>query len=90
MAIKPIDLSALTQAVTDTETVDASVIALLQGFAAATQKAVADAIAADDVANQGTADAAKAAIDAVTARFVAANTTLSAAITANTPSAPSV
>lgn len=81
-----IDTAALEAAVTNAEGVEASVIAFIQGFSAQIQKAVADALAADAAANQGSVDAANAAIAAVTTRVTALAGNLGAAI--NTPPPP--
>lgn len=67
----PVELSALTAEVTNTEGVEASAVALINGFAAAV-----------DAANAGT----NSAISAVTARMRAASDSLAAAVAAN-PSA---
>lgn len=91
----PVDFTALNKAVadtvaaaTETETLDASVIAILNGQADAIKKAVTDALTANDAADQTSIDAAVAAINAVNGRFTAANVGLGAAVTANTPPAP--
>lgn len=81
MAIGPINTTDLTQAVTDAEGVEASVIAFINGFSAQLQKAVADALAADDAADQGSVDAANAAIKQVTDRVKAVSAGLAAAVT---------
>ncbi len=77
---------AVAQA-TASETTDASAVALLNGQADAIKKAVTDALTADDAADQGSIDAATAAITNVNARFTAANNNLGTAVTANTPAA---
>ncbi len=77
-----VDTTALTQAVTDAEGVAASVVAFIQNVGASIQKAVADALAVDDAADQGSIDAANAAIKAEVDRIVAVKTQLAAAITA--------
>lgn len=63
-----VDLTALTAEVTNTEGVEASAVALINGFAAAV-----------DAANT----ASNAAISAVTARMRASADTLAAAVAAN-------
>lgn len=60
-----------------------SIIALLQGFAAAINTAVAAALKADAAANQASIDAAAQAIQSVTARFTAEDDKIAAAIAAN-------
>ncbi len=77
----PIDLSALTAQVAETEGIEASAVALIQGFSTKIQEAVAAALAADDAADQGSIDAANAAIAEVTARFKASAGALGAAVT---------
>lgn len=74
--------------VTNAETVDASASALIAGFADAAKKAVADALAADDAADQGSIDAANQAIEDVKSRLTASSKALGDAVVANTPSAP--
>jgi len=81
-------ISALTAQVAETETVEASAVALINGFSAEVTKAVTDALTADNAADQGSIDAANQAIATVTARFAAAGSTLGAAVSANTPAAP--
>jgi hypothetical protein len=82
-----VNLSALTQEVSDTEGTDESVLAFIQGLQQANKDAVAKAIADTQTADQATKDAADAAaqtaIDGVTSRFVAARGPLAAAIVAN-------
>jgi len=75
-------IAALTAQVAKTEGTEASAGALITGFSEAIKKAVADALAADDAADQGSIDAVNAVIDEVTARFVAADDKLGAAIAA--------
>ncbi len=76
-------IAALTAEVARTEGTEDSAATLINGFAAAIAKAVADALAADDAADQGSIDAANQAIADVTARFVAADDKLGQAIAAN-------
>lgn len=85
----PADYSALNAAVqanvdqaTATEGTEASAIVVLQGFAAQIIKAVSDALAADNAADQGSIDAAVAAVNTVTARYTASGAALGAAIAA--------
>jgi enolase len=78
-------ITALTTQVAATETVEGSAAALLVGQAAAIQKEVDNALTADDAADQGSIQAANAAIAAVQARFTASANTLGAAVVANTP-----
>ena len=61
---------------------------LIAGFSQAVQAAVADALTKDAAANQGSIDAASAAIDQVTAQFAAADDKLGAAIVANSGTPP--
>lgn len=82
MAIGPINTADLTSAVTEAEGVEASVLAFIQGFSDKIAKAVADALAADDAADQGSVDAANAAIAGVTDRVKAVSSALAAAVTA--------
>lgn len=75
-------LKGLADQVTASETVEASAVTLINGFAARQQaaidKAIADGASADDLAGvQAEVDAMKQSADA-----------LAAAITANTPAAP--
>lgn len=81
-------VAALTAQVQATEGVEASAIALITGFSAQIAKAVADAIAADDAADKGTADAVAAAIKTVTDRFTKSGGDLGAAVTAGSPTQP--
>lgn len=81
MAIGPINTTDLTNAVTDAETAEASVIAFINGFSGQIAAAVAAALAADDAADQGSVDAANAAIKTVTDRVKAVSAGLAAAIT---------
>jgi hypothetical protein len=81
-------IAALTTQVANTETVEASAVALFAGFSAQIQQAVAAALTTDDAADQGSIDAANQAISAVTARFQTSAAALGTAISANTPAAP--
>jgi hypothetical protein len=76
-------ITALTAEVARTEGTEDSAGKLISGFSASVAKAVTDALAADDAADQGSIDAANQAIADVTARFVAADDKLGAAIAAN-------
>ncbi len=76
-------IAALTAQVEKTEGTEDSATALIAGFSAAITKAVTDALVADDAADQGSVDAAKIAIDSVTARFSASSDKLGAAVAAN-------
>jgi hypothetical protein len=81
-------VTELTAAVTENETVDASAIALINGFSDAVKTAVTEALEDDDAADEGSIQAAKDAIAAVTARMTASSAKLGAAVVANTPAAP--
>jgi hypothetical protein len=81
-------VTALTAQVQNTEGTEASAIALINGFSAAAQKAVADALTADDAADNGSIQAANDAIAAVTARFVQSGSALGAAVAAGGPNTP--
>ncbi len=80
-------IDTLTVEVARTEGTEDSAGVLIAGFSAAIAKAVTDALTADNAANQASIDAANQAIAAVTARFVAADDKLGAAIAANSPAA---
>lgn len=81
-----IDEAAL-QATKTTNTEDsAGVIISAQG--AATEAAVAAALAADNITDQAVIDNATAAVRGVTSSFKTADDRLAAAILANTPAAP--
>lgn len=82
--MKNIDLTALAAEVSEVETLDASVVAILQAHSQAIKDAVAEQIKADGFANDQTNTAVQGAIDAVTARFVAARAPLAAAALENT------
>src|SRR4051812_5223709 len=84
------DTTALNQAVADLATevtnttgIEASATALINGFAAAVTKAVTDALTADNAADQGSIDAATAAIAAAKTAFNASAGSLGAAVAAN-------
>jgi rhamnogalacturonyl hydrolase YesR len=76
-------IATLTDQVARTEGTEASAGALIAGFSAAIQKAVTDALVADDAADNGSVQAATQAITAVTGRFAAADDKLGAAVAAN-------
>jgi hypothetical protein len=57
-----VDLTGLIAAVSEAETVDASAVALIEGFAASVSAAVTAALEADASADQASIDAANAAI----------------------------
>lgn len=85
----PVDLSqlnasiaALTTEVARTETTEDGAGALIAGFSAAIATAVTQALQADSTVNAAAIAAANDAIAAVTARFVAADDKLGAAIAA--------
>lgn len=78
-----IDLSALVAEVTRAQGVAASAIALINGFAARIQAAVDTALAADDAADEGTAQAVREAIAGEAAKLSEASAQLESAITAN-------
>ena len=79
--------ASLTAQVAETETVSASAVALINGFATAITKAVTDALTADNAADQATIDAATAAIEGVRTRFAASEDALGAAVLSSTPQA---
>ena len=76
-------ITALTAEVTRTEGTEDSAGKLIAGFSAAITKAVTDALTADAAANATTIASATDAINAVTARFAAADDKLGAAVAAN-------
>jgi hypothetical protein len=86
----PVDLTALNAAIaaataeiTRAEGLEDSATALITNFAAAVQKAVADALAADAAANADSIAAATKAINDTRDAFVAKNDSLAAALAAN-------
>lgn len=86
----PVNLTALNSAIdalvaeaARTEGTEDSAGVLITGFSAAIAKAVSDALTADAAANEASIAAAQKAIDDVTARFIAADDRLGAAIAAN-------
>lgn len=84
-------IDALTAQVTTTEGVEASakaaIVGLLSGQADAIAAAVTAALQADDAADQGSIDAAVAAIPPVTQRFMDSAANLAAAVPASSPAA---
>jgi hypothetical protein len=81
-------IATLTAQVAKTEGTEASAGLLIAGFSAAVQKAVSDALTADDAADTGSINAAAQAITDVTSRFAAADDKLGAAVAANNPNPP--
>lgn len=81
-------LDELRAQVTKTETVEASTITLIQGFAVAIDKAVTDALTADNAADAQSIAAAKAAIQEVKVRFTASEAALGAAVATVVPPVP--
>lgn len=84
------DTTALAQAVADlttqvaaTQGVEARATALINGFAAQVTKAVTDALTADNAADQGSIDAAVAAIASAKDAFNTSASALGAAVAAN-------
>jgi len=82
-------IDELTAQVAATRGVEASAVALINGFAAAITQAVTDALTADNAADQGSIDAAVQAIETSRAAFAASGGDLGAAVNANTPVTPS-
>lgn len=78
----------LTTEVTRTEGTEESAGTLISGFSAAITKAVTDALTTDAAANDASIAAANKAIADVTARFVAADDKLGAAVAANSGGTP--
>ena len=76
-------IDALSAQAARTVGVEASAKQIITGFSTAITKAVSDALAADDAADQGSIDAAKAAIANVTTQFSASADDLGAAVAAN-------
>ena len=76
-------IAALTIQVDSTETVEASAIALISGFAVQ----IIAAVAADNAIDQANTDRVTAIVESVKVRFNASSENLAEAITANTPSA---
>jgi len=89
MAAPVINTDALIAAVDRAVGLEASAVAFITNSAELMKKAVADALAADDAADQGSIDATNAAIDAVVAKQTASSDTLAAALESNpTPPTP--
>lgn len=80
-------IDALEAQVAKTVGIEESAAALITGFSQAVQKAVADALAADNAADDASITAASAAIADVTSRFLASQEKLGAAVAANQPPA---
>ncbi len=78
-----LDLTALNNETAATEGTDASLVVYINGAAAAYKAAVATALAADQAANDASNAAAQTAMDAVTARLIAARTSTADALVAN-------
>jgi hypothetical protein len=84
MAQTPINIEALIAAVDRAVGLQESAAAFITNSGELMKKAVADALAADDAADQGSIDAANAAIDAVVAKQTASSDKLADAL-ASTP-----
>lgn len=82
------EIEQLKADMTQSSTVVASAIALINSQADLTKAAVAKALEDDNAADQQSIAAAMAAIDSVRTPLVADAAALAAAVTANTPSAP--
>ena len=76
-------IDALTAQATATVGTEDSAEVVINGFSAQVSKAVSDALAADDAADQGSIQAAQAAIAAVTKQFTDSSAKLGAAVAAN-------
>ena len=76
-------IAALAAQVAQTEGTESSAAVLIRGFGAAVTKAVADALTADAAANQGSIDAATAAINDTVGKFTASAADLGAAVAEN-------
>lgn len=83
-----VQIDALTAQVADSETKEASAVALIEGFQAAVTKAVTNALTADNSADQTSIEAATSAISGVAERFKASAGKLGDAVAANTPATP--
>ncbi len=83
-------ITALTAQVANTETVEGSAEALIDGFSAQITKAVTDALTADNAADDASIAAAQQAINDVTARFTASAAKLGAAVATVVPAPPTV
>lgn len=78
-----IDLTDLLAAVTKAKGVNDSAVALINNFATIAAQKVADALAADDAADQGSVDAAVAAIKDAAAQLNASSDQVATAVAAN-------
>ncbi len=76
-------IDALTAQVEKTKGTEQSAIQLISGFAAKVTDAVTAALTADNAADQGSIDAAVAAISTVSSQFQASADDLGAAVAAN-------
>jgi hypothetical protein len=85
----PVDISSLVAAVDRSVGLKASAAVLIREFAANITAAVAAALAADDAADQGSIDAANAAIAAETAKLTGASDDLAAALSNHSTPPPS-
>lgn len=85
-----IDLTQLLAAVEKAKGVAASAVALINNFSQQTAAAVTAALQADDAADQGSIDAAVAAINATAADLTASSTALGDAVAANSTPTPPV
>ncbi len=83
MAAPVINIDALAAATDRTVGLVASAVTFITNSGEIMKKAVADALAADDAADQGSIDAANAAIDAVVAKQTASADALAAALASN-------
>lgn len=88
MAAPTIDVQPVIDEIAAVATVLDSVIVFINESDALREKAVRDAIAADDAGDQGTADAAVAAMRNVSTPLKDKAAAVAAAILAHTPSAP--
>lgn len=80
-------IAALQTQTAATETTEAGATKVILSISGEISAAVQDAIAKDNAADQGTADAVQVAIDAVTARFTKSAADLGSAI-ATVPTGP--
>jgi hypothetical protein len=87
MAAPNVDTATILAAVEKAKTVQASAIALINGFKDKVIAAVTAAIQADDEGDQGTVDAAVAAINAAASDLNTSSEALGTAVTTNTPNA---
>lgn len=76
-------IAGLLTQVEATKTVQASATALITGFAAIVIQKVTEALTADNAADQGSIDAAAAAIQAAVAEVTSSTTALGDAVAAN-------